>query len=55
MGRTKALYLFPFLLSSVELFAELQQKTGEMLGEVTLGRVDDVGVFLRNEGRLEEE
>ena len=26
-----------------------------MFGEVTLGRVDDVGVFLRTEGRLEEE
>ena len=58
IGKTKALYFFPLFLGSGELFAELQQFLGERtgeLGELTLGRVDEVGVFLRTEGRLEEE
>lgn len=58
MGKTKALYFLPLFLGSGELFAELLQffgdGTGE-LGELTLGRVDEVGVFLRTQGRLEEE
>ena len=58
MGKTKALDFLPLFLGSGELFAELQQffgdGTGE-LGELTLGRVDEVGVFLRTQGRLAEE